>query len=79
VCAACCSSTWSVDPALLWMELAVVAATTGPTNLVAHALCRNAEELHHYLTRKAALDAIARIETEPVLRTCQAAAMLRTG
>ncbi|MER5757451.1 AsnC family transcriptional regulator [Streptomyces sp. NPDC002088] len=60
-------------------ELAVVAATTGPTNLVAHALCRDAEELHHYLTRKVALDAIARIETAPVLRTYKAAATLRTG
>lgn len=60
-------------------ELAVVAATTGPTNLVAHALCRDAEELHHYLTRKVALDAIARIETAPVLRTYKAAATLRIG
>ncbi|MEH0576632.1 MULTISPECIES: Lrp/AsnC family transcriptional regulator [Streptomyces] len=60
-------------------ELAVVAATTGPTNLVAHALSRDAEELHHYLTRKVALDAIARIETAPVLRTYKAAATLRTG
>ncbi|MET7738479.1 Lrp/AsnC family transcriptional regulator [Streptomyces sp. NPDC005402] len=60
-------------------ELAVVAATTGPTNLVAHALCRDAEELHHYLTRKVALDAITRIETAPVLRTYKAAATLRTG
>ncbi|MEW1910070.1 Lrp/AsnC family transcriptional regulator [Kitasatospora sp. NPDC085895] len=58
-------------------ELAVVAATTGPTNLVAHALCRNAEALHHYLTRRIALDAITRIETAPVLRTFKAAATLR--
>ncbi|MEU0035231.1 Lrp/AsnC family transcriptional regulator [Streptomyces sp. NPDC006333] len=60
-------------------ELAVVAATTGPTNLVAHALCRDAEALHHYLTRKVALEAVARIETAPVLRTYKAAATLRTG
>ncbi|GAA5023265.1 Lrp/AsnC family transcriptional regulator [Kitasatospora paranensis] len=33
-------------------ELAVVAATTGPTDLVAHALCRDAADLHHYLTRR---------------------------
>ncbi|WP_406208789.1 Lrp/AsnC family transcriptional regulator [Kitasatospora sp. NBC_01560] len=58
-------------------ELAVVAATTGPTNLVAHALCRDAEALHHYLTRRVALDAISRIETAPVLRTYKAAATLR--
>lgn len=60
-------------------ELAMVAATTGPTNLVAQALCGDAEELHHYLTRKVALDAIARIETAPVLRTYKAAATLRIG
>lgn len=59
-------------------ELAVVAATTGPTNLVAHALCGDAEELHHYLTRKIALDPITRIETAPVLRTYKAATTLRT-
>ncbi|MFB7617100.1 Lrp/AsnC family transcriptional regulator [Kitasatospora sp. NPDC056181] len=58
-------------------ELAVVAATTGSTNLVAHALCRDAEALHHYLTRRVALDAITRIETAPVLRTFKAAATLR--
>ncbi|MBB4979903.1 DNA-binding Lrp family transcriptional regulator [Streptomyces sp. SFB5A] len=58
-------------------ELALVAATTGPTNLVAHALCQDAEALHHYLTRRVALDAITRIETAPVLRTYKAAATLR--
>ncbi|WP_229758992.1 Lrp/AsnC family transcriptional regulator [Peterkaempfera bronchialis] len=58
-------------------ELALVAATTGPTNLVAHALCRDAEELHRYLIHEVALDAIARIETAPVLRTYKAAATLR--
>ncbi|MFI1385163.1 Lrp/AsnC family transcriptional regulator [Embleya sp. NPDC020886] len=58
-------------------ELAVVAATTGPTNLVAHALCSDAEALHHYLIRRVALDAITRIETAPVLRTFKAAATLR--
>jgi hypothetical protein len=56
-----------------------VAATTGPTNLVAHALCRGAEALHHYLTRRVAWDAVTRIETAPVLRTYKAAATLRAG
>lgn len=59
-------------------ELAVVAATTGPTNLVAHALCRDAEALHAYLTRRLAWEAVTRIETAPVLRTYKAAATLRT-
>jgi DNA-binding Lrp family transcriptional regulator len=60
-------------------ELAVVAATTGPTNLVAHALCRDGEALHHYLTRRVAWEAVTRIETAPVLRTYKAAATLRTA
>ena len=59
--------------------VAVVAATTGPTNLVAQALCRDAEALHHYLTRRVAFDAVTRIETAPVLRTYKAAVTLREG
>ncbi len=54
-------------------ELAVVAATTGTTNLFAHALCANPAGLHHYLThRLGALDAIHTLETTPVLRTLKA-------
>jgi hypothetical protein len=59
-------------------ELAVVAATTGLTNLVAHALCREAEALHTYLTRRLTREAITHIETAPVLRTYKAAAKPRT-
>ncbi|MEV7092028.1 AsnC family transcriptional regulator [Amycolatopsis sp. NPDC051045] len=56
-------------------ELALVAATTGPANLVALALCPDAAALHHYLThRLGALDAIRTLETAPVLRTVKAAA-----
>ncbi|MFB7241697.1 AsnC family transcriptional regulator [Streptomyces populi] len=58
-------------------ELAVVAATTGPTNLVAHAPCRDAEALHHCLTRRVAWDVVTRIEAAPVLRTYKAATTLR--
>lgn len=58
-------------------ELAVVAATTGPTNLLAHALCSDVAALHDYLTHKLALDSVTRIETAPVLRTLKAAATLR--
>jgi DNA-binding Lrp family transcriptional regulator len=58
-------------------ELAVVAATTGRTNLMAHALCTDTEDLHHYLTRRLAIDAITAIETAPVLRTLKTAATLR--
>jgi len=60
-------------------ELAVVAATTGPTNLVALALCAGPAELHHYLThRLGAFEAIRTLETAPVLRTVKAAAPLGT-
>lgn len=56
-------------------ELALVAATTGRTNLVANALCAGPAELHHYLThRLGKLDAIHTLETAPVLRTLKAAA-----
>lgn len=56
-------------------EVAIVAATTGPANLVAQALCPDAAALHHYLThRLGALDAIRTLETAPVLRTVKAAA-----
>ncbi|NBH07003.1 AsnC family transcriptional regulator [Amycolatopsis sp. SID8362] len=56
-------------------ELALVAATTGPANLVALALCPDAAALHRYLThRLGALDAIRTLETAPVLRTIKAAA-----
>jgi DNA-binding Lrp family transcriptional regulator len=54
-------------------ELAVVAATTGPTNLMAQALCAGPGELHRYLThRLGALEAIRTIETAPILRTVKA-------
>ncbi|MFI0716356.1 Lrp/AsnC family transcriptional regulator [Streptomyces inhibens] len=55
-------------------ELAFVAATTGRTNLVAHALCPDPAALHDYLThRLGALGAIHTLETAPVLRTVKGA------
>jgi DNA-binding Lrp family transcriptional regulator len=57
------------------VELTFVAATTGPTNLLALALCADPEALHQYLTRRLGrLTAITRIETAPVLQTLKAAA-----
>lgn len=54
-------------------ELAYVAATTGPTNLVADALCADPAALHRYLThRLGALEEIRSLETAPVLRTVKA-------
>jgi DNA-binding Lrp family transcriptional regulator len=54
-------------------ELAVVVATTGPTNLLAEALCASPADLHRYLTRRlGALTQILTVETAPVLRTLKA-------
>ncbi|WP_344422192.1 Lrp/AsnC family transcriptional regulator [Amycolatopsis minnesotensis] len=55
-------------------EVAFAAATTGPTNLYATAVCANQRELYRYLTtRVAALPAITHIETAPVIRTVKQA------
>ncbi|WP_327066600.1 Lrp/AsnC family transcriptional regulator [Kitasatospora sp. NBC_01302] len=55
-------------------ELAYVAATTGPTNLVANALCSGPADLHAYLAhRLGALRGIHCLESSPVLRTLKAA------
>lgn len=61
-------------------ELAVVAATTGPTNLLAQALCDGPADLHRYLTRElGALDGIRTVETAPVLRTLKRAGAVRAS
>jgi DNA-binding Lrp family transcriptional regulator len=58
-------------------ELAFVAHTTGPTNLVAHALCRDTAALYHYLTHGlGSVKAIRTLETAPVLRTLKAVGTL---
>ncbi|MGW2251664.1 Lrp/AsnC family transcriptional regulator [Kitasatospora sp. NPDC001660] len=55
-------------------ELAFVAATTGPTNLAATALCTDPADLHRYLTRHlAAIPGITSLESAPVLQTLKAA------
>ncbi|WP_083255067.1 Lrp/AsnC family transcriptional regulator [Amycolatopsis orientalis] len=54
-------------------ELAVVAATTGPTNLIAQALCPDTGALHRYLTRRlGAQRAIRTLHTAPVLEIVKA-------
>ncbi|WP_433758840.1 Lrp/AsnC family transcriptional regulator [Nocardia sp. CA-135398] len=61
-------------------ELAFVAATTGPTNLVAQALCSDPEALHGYLTQRlGAFDAIHNLETTPVLATVKAVSLQEPG
>jgi DNA-binding Lrp family transcriptional regulator len=56
-------------------EVALVAATTGPTNLLAKVVCRDVDALYGYLAeRVGAIDAIERVETAPVIRTLKRAA-----
>jgi DNA-binding Lrp family transcriptional regulator len=57
-------------------ELAIVAATTGPTNLLATALCPDPGSLHHYLTHRLARTPVTHLETAPVLHTLKAVAPL---
>jgi DNA-binding Lrp family transcriptional regulator len=50
-------------------EIPFVAATTGPTNLVAALLCHDDRSLYEYLTvEMAALEGLTHIETAPVMR-----------
>jgi DNA-binding Lrp family transcriptional regulator len=51
-------------------EADVVAATTGPTNLMAGVTCRDTGDLYRYLTeRVATLEGVRELETAPVIRT----------
>ncbi|MGK5550864.1 Lrp/AsnC family transcriptional regulator [Actinomadura kijaniata] len=51
-------------------EADVVAATTGPTNLMAGITCRDTRDLYRYLTERVApLDGVRELETAPVIRT----------
>ncbi|MGA5817608.1 Lrp/AsnC family transcriptional regulator [Kitasatospora sp. NPDC094028] len=55
-------------------ELAFLAATTGPSNLAAIALCADPADLHRYLTvRLAGLPGITALESAPILRTLKSA------
>jgi DNA-binding Lrp family transcriptional regulator len=48
----------------------VVAATTGPTNLMAGVTCRDTQDLYRYLAERVApLDGVRELETAPVIRT----------
>ncbi|MER5439405.1 hypothetical protein [Streptomyces sp. NPDC002790] len=50
--------------------------TANPPSTTA-AVCPDADALHHYLTRRIALEAVTSIETAPVLHTYKAAATMR--
>jgi DNA-binding Lrp family transcriptional regulator len=80
------SSAWmwlSVPPSQLagvgsalakFPEIAYVAATTGPSNLAACAVCRDDESLYEFLTLKVgALPGVERVETAPIIRTVKQA------
>jgi DNA-binding Lrp family transcriptional regulator len=55
-------------------ELAFVASTTGPTNLVATVLCQDPTDMHHFLARRlGSLGDIRTLETSPVMRTLKGA------
>ncbi len=55
-------------------EIAYVAATTGPANLAACAVCHDEPELYEFLAGKVGgLPAIDRIETAPIIRTVKQA------
>jgi len=55
-------------------EVAYVAATTGPANLSACAVCRDEESLYEFLTAKVgALPGVERVETAPIIRTVKQA------
>nr|WP_042198929.1 AsnC family transcriptional regulator [Kibdelosporangium sp. MJ126-NF4]CEL23625.1 Transcriptional regulator, AsnC family [Kibdelosporangium sp. MJ126-NF4]CTQ93162.1 Transcriptional regulator, AsnC family [Kibdelosporangium sp. MJ126-NF4] len=52
------------------VEVAFVAAISGPANLIASVVCRDVPTLYEYLTTKvSALKAIRQLETSPVIRT----------
>ncbi|KAA2253001.1 AsnC family transcriptional regulator [Solihabitans fulvus] len=55
-------------------EIAFASATTGPTNVVAFAVCRDADALYDYLaTRLGALAGVLRVETAPIIRSAKRA------
>ncbi|MEV0198827.1 AsnC family transcriptional regulator [Nonomuraea sp. NPDC050691] len=58
-------------------EIGFAAATTGPANVVAFVVCRDADALYDYLaTRIGALDGVLQAETAPVVRRVKGAGTL---
>jgi DNA-binding Lrp family transcriptional regulator len=61
-------------------EIAFSAATTGPANLVAIAVCRDAGEFYEYLTgRIGSLKPVSHLETVPIIRVVKRAGKLTPG
>ncbi|MFI7665466.1 Lrp/AsnC family transcriptional regulator [Nocardia sp. NPDC049526] len=58
-------------------EIVFIAATTGPTNLMASLICRDTAHLYRYVTQRlGALDGIADVEVTPALRVYKQAQTL---
>ena len=72
----CRRRTWRRSAAALakFPEVAYAVATTGPANLAACVVCRDAESLYEFLTAKVGpLPGVERVETSPVVRTVKQA------
>lgn len=54
-------------------EVAFCAATTGPTNLLVTAVCRDGKDLYRYLTERIGALPLREVETAPVIRTVKRA------
>jgi DNA-binding Lrp family transcriptional regulator len=53
-------------------EIAFAAAITGPTNMFAFVVCRDADALYDYLaTQIGALPGVLQIETAPIMRSAK--------
>jgi DNA-binding Lrp family transcriptional regulator len=60
-------------------EVAYAVATTGPANLAACVVCRDAKSLYEFLTAKVgALPGIERLESSPIIRTVKQASPVAT-
>jgi DNA-binding Lrp family transcriptional regulator len=61
-------------------ESAFVAATTGPTNLVASVLCRDTDDLYRYLTERVGrIDGVRDLEVVPAMRVVKQQGSIMDG
>jgi DNA-binding Lrp family transcriptional regulator len=61
-------------------EVPFVAATTGPTNLMATVVCRDIASLYSYVThRLARLPGVTAVETAPLIRVVKRAGPVQQG
>lgn len=61
-------------------ETAFVAATTGPSNIVASVLCRDTDDLYRYMTRRVGrIDGVRDLEVMPAMRVVKQQGSLMDG